>query len=65
METPPTRNSRRRRPSGALAGGLSGTLKAPKPAYYDTLIRGAEEAYSEYLKASEKLDRLEGIVERI
>ena len=33
--------------------------------YYDTLIRGAEEAYSEYLKASEELERLEGIVERI
>ena len=33
METPPTRDSRRRRPSGALAGGLSGTLKVPKPAH--------------------------------
>ena len=32
METSSTRDSRRRRPSGALAGGLSGTLKVPKPA---------------------------------
>ncbi len=33
--------------------------------YYDTLIQGAHEAYSEYLVASKNLDRLEGIVERI
>ena len=33
METPPTRDYRRRRPSGALAGELSGTLKVAKPAH--------------------------------
>ncbi len=33
--------------------------------YYDTLIHGAREAYSKYLEASEKLDRLQGIVDRI
>ncbi len=32
---------------------------------YDALIHGAREAYSEYLQASERLDRLESIVERI
>ena len=32
METPPTRDSRRRRASGALVGRLSGTLKVAKPA---------------------------------
>ena len=33
MEIPPTRDSRRREPSGALVGGLSGTLKVRKPAH--------------------------------
>ena len=33
--------------------------------HYDTLIRGAENAYDEYLQASKKLDTLEGIVNRI
>ena len=33
--------------------------------HYDTLIRGAENAYDEYLQASKKLDRLEGIVNQI
>ena len=33
METPPSRDSRRRRASSALAGRLSGTLKVDKPAY--------------------------------
>jgi hypothetical protein len=33
--------------------------------HYDALIQGAENAYSEYLKKSRELDRLEKIVDRI
>ena len=33
--------------------------------HYDSLIQGAENAYSEYLKKSKELDRLETIVDRI
>ena len=33
MEIPPTGDSRRRKASGALAGGLSGTLEVRKPAH--------------------------------
>ena len=33
--------------------------------HYDDLIRGAENAYDEYLQASKKIDRLEGIVNQI
>ncbi len=33
--------------------------------HYDSLIRGAQEAYSEFLKTSKELDKLEGIVDRI
>ncbi len=33
--------------------------------HYDALIQGAENAYHEYLQASKKIDRLEGIVNRI
>ena len=33
MVTSPTRDSSHRKPSGALAQGLSGTLKVRKPAY--------------------------------
>ena len=33
--------------------------------HYDSLIRGAQEAYSEFLKKSEQLDKLERIVDRI
>ena len=32
METPPTRDSQRRKPSGALARGLAHALKVRKPA---------------------------------
>ena len=48
-----------------LKASMAAVSPGSRITYYDTLIRGAEEAYSEYLKASEKLDRLEGIVERI
>ena len=33
METPPTHGSRPRKPPSALAAGLSGTVKVPKPAH--------------------------------
>ncbi len=33
--------------------------------YYDTLIRNAKEAYSEYLQASKELDRLDRIVDQL
>ena len=33
--------------------------------HYDSLIQGAQNAYSEYLKKSEELDRLEEMVDRI
>ena len=48
-----------------LKASMTAVSPGSRVIYYDTLIRGAEEAYSEYLKASEELDRLEGIVERI
>ena len=33
--------------------------------HYDALIRGAQAAYDQYLKASEELDRLEELVNQI
>jgi hypothetical protein len=33
--------------------------------HYDTLIRGAQEAYSAYIEKSKSLDKLEKIVDRI
>jgi hypothetical protein len=33
--------------------------------HYDTLIKGALEAYSEYLKQSKSVDKIQGIVDRI
>jgi len=48
-----------------LKASMTAVSPGSRVIYYDTLIRGAEEAYSEYLKASKKLDLLEGIVERI
>ena len=48
-----------------LKNSMAAVSPGSRITHYDTLIRGAEVAYSEYLKASKKLDRLEGIVERI
>ena len=48
-----------------LKNSMAAVSPGSRITYYDTLIQGAQEAYSEYLKASAKLDRLEGIVERI
>ena len=48
-----------------LKASMTAVSPGSRVIYYDTLIRGAEEAYSEYLEASKKLDLLEGIVERI
>jgi hypothetical protein len=33
--------------------------------YYDFLIRAAQDSYAEYLRQSKKLDKLEGIVNRL
>ncbi len=48
-----------------LKASMTAVSPGSRVIYYDTLIRGAEEAYSEYLEASKELDLLEGIVERI
>ncbi len=48
-----------------LKNSMAAVSPGSRITYYDTLIQGAQEAYSEYLKASAELDRLEGIVERI
>jgi len=34
-------------------------------AHYDTLIKGAQAAYADYLEQSKKLDKLEAIVNEI
>jgi len=48
---------------------LKASMEAISPGsrivHYDTLIRGAQEAYSQYLDKSKQLDKLEKIVDRI
>ena len=48
---------------------LKASMNAVSPGsriiHYDTLIRGAQEAYSEYLEKSKELDKLERIVDQI
>ena len=48
-----------------LKASMAAVSPGSRITYYDTLIHGAQEAYSEYLQASEDLDRLESIVEKI
>ncbi len=48
-----------------LKSSMAAVSPGSRVTYYDTLIHGAQEAYSEYLQASEDLDRLESIVARI
>jgi len=54
---------------GANPDRLKSSMTAIAPgsriAHYDSLIKGAQESYSEYLKKSKQLDKLEGIVDRI
>ena len=48
-----------------LKASMAAVSPGSRVIYYDTLISGAEEAYSEYLQASADLDRLDSIVEKI
>ena len=48
-----------------LKNSMAAISPGSRITHYDTLIQGARDAYSEYLKASRELDRLEDIVERI
>ena len=48
-----------------LKASMTSISPGSRIVHYDTLIRGAQEAYSEYLKKSKELDRLEKIVDRI
>ncbi|MDE2895976.1 MAG: ATP-binding protein, partial [Chloroflexota bacterium] len=48
-----------------VKNSLAAVSPGSRITHYDTLIHSAERGYAQYLKASKKLDRLEGIVERI
>lgn len=48
-----------------LKSSMSAISPGSRIAHYDSLIHGAQEAYSEYLKTSKQLDKLENIVDRI
>ena len=48
-----------------LKASLTSISPGSRIVHYDALIQGAQEAYSEFLKQSKELDRLEKIVERI
>ena len=54
---------------GANPDRLKSSMTAIAPGsrivHYDSLIKGAQESYSEYLKKSKQLDKLESIVDRI
>ena len=48
-----------------VKSSMSGISPGSRIVHYDTLIMGAENAYSVYLKESKKLDRIEEIVDQI
>lgn len=48
-----------------LKSSMTAIAPGSRIVHYDTLIRGAQEAYSQYLDKSKQLDRLEKIVDRI
>lgn len=48
-----------------LKSSMSAISPGSRIAHYDALIRGAQEAYEQYLKASKELDRLEKLVNAI
>jgi hypothetical protein len=48
-----------------LKSSMSAISPGSRIVHYDSLIHGAQEAYSEYLKTSKQLDKLENIVDRI
>lgn len=48
-----------------LKSSMTAVSPGSRIRHYDTLIKGAQEAYDEYLKISQKLDRLDEIVNRL
>ena len=48
-----------------LKSSMTAISPGSRIVHYDSLIRGAQEAYSEFLKKSKQLDKLEKIVDRI
>jgi len=48
-----------------LKSSMAAISPGSRIVHYDSLIRGAQEAYSEYLIKSKQFDRLEKIVDRI
>lgn len=48
-----------------LKSSMAAISPGSRIVHYDTLIRGAQEAYSQYLDKSKEFDRLEKIVDRI
>lgn len=48
-----------------LKSSMTAIAPGSRIVHYDSLIRGAQESYSEYLKKSRQLDKLERIVDRI
>lgn len=48
-----------------LKSSMAAISPGSRIVHYDSLIRGAQEAYSEYLSKSKEFDRLEKIVDRI
>jgi hypothetical protein len=48
-----------------LKSSMAAVSPGSRIIHYDTLIKGAQEAYDEYLKVSQKLDKLEEIVNRL
>lgn len=48
-----------------LKSSMAAISPGSRIVHYDSLIRGAQEAHSEFLKKSEQLDKLERIVDRI
>lgn len=48
-----------------LKASMSAVSSGSRIVHYDTLIRGAQEAYAKYLEKSAELDKLERIVEQI
>jgi hypothetical protein len=48
-----------------IKNAMAAISQGSRVKYYDSLIRSAQDSYAEYLNASRKLDRLEGIVSRL
>jgi hypothetical protein len=48
-----------------LKKSMEAVSQGSRVVYYDSLIRSAQDSYSEFITKSKKLDRLEGIVNRL